>query len=79
MPQNPFLFAGTVLANMTYGLESPSPAAIQEALDQVGADFVADLPDGLETEIGELGCRLSGGQRQRLAVARALLRRPGAC
>jgi ABC-type multidrug transport system fused ATPase/permease subunit len=50
---------------------------VREALDaaQLG-DFVAGLPQGLETRVGELGSRLSGGQRQRLGIARALYRRP---
>ena len=50
---------------------------MREALNVAEAPFVHDLPDGLETEVGERGVGLSGGQRQRLALARALVRRPG--
>jgi ABC-type multidrug transport system fused ATPase/permease subunit len=75
--QNPFLFAGTVRENVAYGNASATPEAIREALRWAGADdFVAQLPEALDTLIGENGVRLSGGQRQRLVIARALLRRP---
>jgi ABC-type multidrug transport system fused ATPase/permease subunit len=75
--QNPFLFAGTLRENVAYGNAEPTAEAIWEALRWAGADdFVAQLPDTLDTPIGENGVRLSGGQRQRLVIARALLRRP---
>lgn len=75
--QNPFLFAGTVRENVAYGNAGAAPEAIWEALRWAGADdFVAQLPEALDTLIGENGVRLSGGQRQRLVIARALLRRP---
>lgn len=77
VPQNPFLFADTIRANVAYGQEDASPEAVWEALGWAGAaEFVGQLPDALETLIGEHGVRLSGGQRQRLVIARALLRRP---
>jgi len=77
VPQNPFLFAESVRANVAYGTEAVSEEAIWEALDWAGAaHFVSELPQGLDTQIGEQGVRLSGGQRQRLVIARALLRRP---
>lgn len=77
VPQHPFLFAGSVRENLTYGVEDAPEEAIREALEQAdAADFIAELPEGLGTGIGELGVRLSGGQRQRLVIARALLRRP---
>ena len=75
--QNPFLFAGTVRENVAYGNSGVLPELIWEALRWSGADeFVEQLPDKLDTLIGENGVRLSGGQRQRLVIARALLRRP---
>jgi ABC-type multidrug transport system fused ATPase/permease subunit len=75
--QNPFLFAGTLRENVAYGNADATAEAIWEALRWAGADdFVAQLPDTLDTPIGENGVRLSGGQRQRLVIARALLRRP---
>jgi len=77
VPQSPFLFADTIRANVAYGQDQASSAAVWEALGWAGAaEFVSQLPDGLETLIGEQGVRLSGGQRQRLVIARALLRRP---
>jgi len=75
--QNPFLFAATLRENVAYGNGEVTAEAIWEALRWSGADeFVEQLPDGLDTLIGENGVRLSGGQRQRLVIARALLRRP---
>jgi len=75
--QNPFLFAGTLRENVAYGNPEVSPEDVWEALRWAGADdFVAQLPETLDTPIGENGVRLSGGQRQRLVIARALLRRP---
>ena len=75
--QNPFLFAGTLRENVAYGNPEATAEDVWEALRWAGADdFVAQLPDTLDTPIGENGVRLSGGQRQRLVIARALLRRP---
>ncbi|WP_245650484.1 ABC transporter ATP-binding protein [Nocardia harenae] len=68
------LVAGTVRANVAYGVPDATDDAIRHALHLAAADeFVAALPDGLDTRIGERGQRLSGGQRQRIALARALL------
>ncbi|HUI79716.1 MAG TPA: ABC transporter ATP-binding protein [Bryobacteraceae bacterium] len=77
VPQIPFLFAANVRDNVSYGAGAVSDEAIWEALSWAGArPFVSELPQGLDSEIGEQGVRLSGGQRQRLVIARALLRRP---
>lgn len=77
MLQETFLFADTVEANLTGGLDDVAPGAVGEALALARADeFVAALPQGLATVLGERGVTLSGGQRQRLALARALVRRP---
>ena len=83
VPQQVFIFDDTVRANITIGLEGPDgeptvdDAAVWSALRAASAEsFVAGLPDGLDTEVGERGTSLSGGQRQRLAIARALVRRP---
>ncbi len=74
--QNTFLFDTTVLGNITLDDEF-SERDVNTALRLARADsFVAELPDGLDTELGERGTTLSGGQRQRLALARALIRRP---
>ncbi len=77
LPQNPFLFPGTVRDNLIYGTESFSEEDIARALLWSTADsFVNELPEGLNTWIGEQGILLSGGQRQKLVVARAFLRKP---
>ena len=78
VPQDPFLFAGTVRDNILYGREaSTDDPELEDILEWSGAAaFVRELPGGLDTEIGDHGVRLSGGQRQSLVIARALLRRP---
>lgn len=76
VPQQTFLFDDTVRGNVTLGLDV-SDDAVLEALRVAQADrFVAALPAGLDTRIGERGMTLSGGQRQRLALARAIVRAP---
>jgi ABC-type multidrug transport system fused ATPase/permease subunit len=76
VPQQTFLFDDTVRENVTLG-EPIEDAEIWSALRVAQADgFVARLPAGLDTRLGERGATLSGGQRQRLALARALVRRP---
>lgn len=77
VPQDAVLFSGTVRDNLVYGLPRATDVELQQALNAANAaEFVADLPDGLETRLGEGGIGLSGGQRQRLAIARALLTAP---
>jgi ABC-type multidrug transport system fused ATPase/permease subunit len=76
VPQTAFLFDDTVRDNVTLS-EDIADADVWEALRTAQADgFVAALPDGLDTKLGERGTSLSGGQRQRLSLARALVRRP---
>lgn len=75
VPQDPVLFNESLRTNLTYGLGDVPDEAIWEALRAAKLDdFVASLPEGLESPAGEGGRRLSGGQRQRLAIARALLK-----
>ncbi|WP_218974406.1 ABC transporter ATP-binding protein [Streptomyces sp. NP160] len=75
--QDAFLFHGTVRENIAYGRPDATDAQVEEAARAAEAhDFVAALPDGYATVVGERGQTLSGGQRQRLALARALLRDP---
>jgi subfamily B ATP-binding cassette protein MsbA len=75
--QDTVLFDDTVAANIAYGSPGASPERIEAAARAAHAhEFVAVLPDGYRTRIGERGQRLSGGQRQRLAIARALLKDP---
>ncbi len=77
VPQEGFLFAGTVADNIAFGRSDASRERIEAAAASVGADgFIGELPDGYETELGERGFRLSLGQRQLVAFARALLADP---
>jgi len=73
--QDPFIFNDTLRYNLTIGNREASPAEIERVceISQV-TEFLDDLPDGYETELGDDGVRLSGGQRQRIALARALLK-----
>lgn len=74
VPQRPYLFAGTIAENVRLARPDASDEAVREALRDAGADgFVAGLPQGLDTALGEDGAGLSAGQRQRLALARAFL------
>lgn len=76
VPQTAFLFDDTVRGNVTLGADV-ADEVVWEALRAAQADgFVAALPDGLDTRLGERGTSLSGGQRQRISLARALVRRP---
>lgn len=73
--QQTFLFDDTVRNNIAYGLPDCSMTTIEAAAKAAHADgFIAELPHGYDTRIGELGVKLSGGQRQRLAIARAILK-----
>jgi ATP-binding cassette, subfamily C, bacterial CydCD len=74
LPQHPHLFAGTIAGNVRLGQADATDADVREALAITGAAFVVDLPDGINTTVGERGLTLSGGQRQRIALARTLLR-----
>nr|WP_314430316.1 ABC transporter ATP-binding protein [uncultured Brevundimonas sp.] len=73
--QEPFLFDDTIAANIAYGRKGASAEQIIEAARSAAAhDFIAALPEGYATRVGEAGMRLSGGQRQRIAIARAFLK-----
>jgi subfamily B ATP-binding cassette protein MsbA len=77
MSQDVRLFNETVASNIAYGDLDAPPESIRKAAKIAGADeFIRDLPQGYETEIGDHGMRLSGGQRQRIALARTILRDP---
>ena len=77
VPQQPFLFAGTVASNLRLGREEATDDELWEALEVAQAkDFVSAMDGGLEAPIAQGGTNVSGGQRQRLAIARALVRRP---
>ncbi len=77
VPQEPFLFSGTVRDNIRYGRPEASDTAVHEAAMHIGnGDWLADLPSGLDTDVGERGANLSMGQRQLVALARVLLKDP---
>ena len=77
VPQKAYLFSGTVASNLRYGNPDATEDEMWEALRVAqAADFVAAMPEGLDSHIAQGGTNVSGGQRQRLAIARALIRRP---
>jgi ATP-binding cassette subfamily B protein len=77
VPQDVFLFGGTILDNIAYGRPGASEAEVVEAARKANAhDFITAFPEGYQTRVGERGVQLSGGQRQRVAIARAILRDP---
>lgn len=77
VPQNSILFSGSIKDNITYGLGGISNEKIREVAEMANLnEFVDELPNGLDTLIGERGSKLSGGQRQRITIARALIRNP---
>lgn len=77
VPQETFLFGGTIADNIAYGNLDAKPEAIRSAAKAAYAhDFIEGLQKGYDTEVGERGLKLSAGQRQRIAIARALLKNP---
>lgn len=77
VPQNSILFTGTIRENITYGLTDVSEDHLNEVVQLANInEFTDELPNGLDTEIGENGSNLSGGQKQRISIARALIRDP---
>src|SRR5699024_2684586 len=77
VPQEGFLFDTTVAGNLAYGRPEASSAQMQQALEELGlGDWIADLPEGLDTPVGQRGESLSAGERQLVALARAYLADP---
>ncbi|MET8655470.1 ABC transporter ATP-binding protein [Streptomyces griseus] len=77
VPEDSFLFSDTIRANIAYGFPGATQEQIEQAARAAQADgFIADLPEGYDTTVGEHGLTLSGGQRQRVALARAILTDP---
>lgn len=75
--QDVFLFTGTLKENIAYGMLGATDEQIEEAAKRAHLeDFIAGLPDGYETQVGERGLKLSGGQKQRIAIARMFLKNP---
>ncbi len=77
VPQDIFLFGGTIRENIEYGRPGSSENMVEAAARKANAwDFISKFPDGMNTLVGERGTQLSGGQRQRIAIARAVLKDP---
>lgn len=77
VPQDIFLFGGTIRENIAYGKTGATEEMIIEAAGKANAwEFISQFPEGLDTLVGERGTQLSGGQRQRIAIARAVLKDP---
>ncbi|MGV0986242.1 MAG: ABC transporter transmembrane domain-containing protein [Limnohabitans sp.] len=77
VPQEPVIFSGTVIENIRYGRPEASLPEVHAAAQAAYAmEFIANLPQGFDTDLGDRGVRLSGGQRQRIAIARAILKNP---
>lgn len=77
VPQNSILFSGSIRDNITYGLKKYSKEELDRVVEMANLkEFVDELPNGLDTIIGEHGDKLSGGQKQRVTIARALIRNP---
>jgi len=77
VPQEPVIFSGTVIENIRYGRPEASLEEVHAAAKAAYAlEFIAHLPHGFDTDLGDRGVRLSGGQRQRIAIARAILKNP---
>ncbi|WP_442486349.1 ABC transporter ATP-binding protein [Fusobacterium necrophorum] len=77
VPQESFLFSGSIAENIAFGKESVTQVEIEKAAKMANAyEFIMELPEKFETEVGERGTRLSGGQKQRIAIARALIQNP---
>ena len=74
VPQEPVIFGATARENVRYGRPGASDAEVEAAIEAASARFLHELPEGLDSFLGERGVRLSGGQRQRVAIARAMLR-----
>ncbi|WP_062994678.1 ABC transporter ATP-binding protein [Nocardia mikamii] len=77
VPQKAYLFSGTIAENLRYGDPGATDEQLWHALEIAqAADFVRDMPEGLQTPVAQGGTTVSGGQRQRLAIARALVKKP---
>ena len=77
VPQNSVLFTGTIRENITYGVDDITDEKLMKAVEAARlSEFIASLPEGLDTMLYEHGANLSGGQRQRISIARAIIRDP---
>lgn len=77
VPQNSILFAGSIKENITYGLTKYTEEQLSKVIEMANlSELIKELPNGIDTNIGEHGDKLSGGQKQRITIARALIRNP---
>lgn len=77
VPQNSILFSGSIRDNITFGIDDYSEERLQEVVKMANIDeFLKELPNGIDSDVGEHGGKLSGGQKQRITIARALIRDP---
>ncbi|EKE28468.1 MAG: MDR-like protein ABC transporter [uncultured bacterium (gcode 4)] len=77
LTQDPSVFDGTIMENLTYALDrEPTQKEIDETIRNSKCEFISELPNGMDTEIGERWIKLSGGQKQRLAIAKIMLKNP---
>ena len=77
VPQNSILFTGSIRDNITYGLENVKEEELQRVIELANInEFTDEMPDGIDSQVGENGGNLSGGQKQRISIARALIRDP---
>jgi ATP-binding cassette subfamily B protein len=77
VPQDTVLFNDTIFYNIAYGRPDATPSEIEEAARMASVhDFIAEMPDGYNTRVGERGLKLSGGEKQRVAIARTILKGP---
>jgi subfamily B ATP-binding cassette protein MsbA len=76
VPQDVFLFDDTIRANIAFGKTDATEAEVAEARGHAGAEFIEQLPQGIDTRLGDRGSLFSGGQRQRIALARAIIADP---
>ena len=77
VPQDPFLFGGTIGENIRYGKLNSTKEELEEAAKKANIyEFIKNLPEGFDTKVGERGVKLSGGQKQRISIARIFLKNP---
>jgi ATP-binding cassette subfamily B protein len=74
--QNNYIFDGTILENLTYRVKNKDKKEVLKAIKRSGIDFINELPNGLNTVVGENGLNISGGEAQKISFARALLKKP---